>query len=92
MRTRAERRHNDWAKAVRKRKKIRTYGFDWYDNLHEYSKNKIHCSCMMCRSKTRGLYTTGPKDNWPFRDLRQFDRMKQTLDDYESGGKDGEEV
>lgn len=25
----------------------------WYDNLHQYSKNKIHCSCPMCSSKTR---------------------------------------
>ena len=25
----------------------------WYDNLHQYSKNKIHCSCPSCSSKTR---------------------------------------
>ena len=25
----------------------------WYDNLHQYSKNKIHCSCPMCSTKTR---------------------------------------
>ena len=25
----------------------------WYDNLHQYSKNKIHCSCPMCSAKTR---------------------------------------
>ena len=24
---------------------------DYYDNLHQYSKNKIHCSCRMCRGK-----------------------------------------
>ena len=24
-----------------------------YDNLHQYSKNKIHCSCPMCSAKTR---------------------------------------
>lgn len=21
----------------------------WYNNLHQFSKNKIHCSCSMCR-------------------------------------------
>jgi hypothetical protein len=25
----------------------------YYDNLHQYSKNKIHCSCPMCSPKTR---------------------------------------
>ena len=25
----------------------------YYDNLHQYSKNKIHCSCSMCSRKTR---------------------------------------
>ena len=25
----------------------------YYDNLHQYSKNKIHCSCPMCSAKTR---------------------------------------
>ena len=25
----------------------------YYDNLHQYSKNKIHCSCPMCSTKTR---------------------------------------
>ena len=24
----------------------------WYNNLHQYSKNKIHCSCGMCSCKT----------------------------------------
>lgn len=26
---------------------------DYYDNLHQYSKNKIHCSCPDCNTKTR---------------------------------------
>ena len=25
----------------------------YYDDLHQYSKNKIHCSCPMCSPKTR---------------------------------------
>ena len=27
--------------------------YGMYDNLHQYSKNKIHCSCPMCSAKTR---------------------------------------
>jgi hypothetical protein len=25
----------------------------YYKNLHQYSKNKIHCSCPICSAKTR---------------------------------------
>ena len=25
----------------------------YYNNLHQYSKNKIHCSCPLCSAKTR---------------------------------------
>ena len=28
----------------------RILGDDWYDNDNQYSKNKIFCSCPMCRS------------------------------------------
>ena len=28
---------------------------DTYDNLHQYSKNKIHCSCPLCRNKAWSL-------------------------------------
>ena len=52
MRTVAEKRHNDWKKAIRKKKIINAYGWDYYDNLHQYSKNKIHCSCPLCSGKT----------------------------------------
>ena len=27
--------------------------YPYYNNLHQYSKNKIHCSCPMCSVKTR---------------------------------------
>lgn len=46
-------------KALRKRR-ISRYDYyyrveekDYYDNLHQYSKNKIHCSCPACQTKTR---------------------------------------
>lgn len=28
-------------------------GWEYYDNLHQFSKNKIHCSCPCCSTKTR---------------------------------------
>ena len=49
-RRRAMRRRHSVAKALRKQSISRhVYGFDWYHNLHEYSKNKVHCSCPLCR-------------------------------------------
>jgi hypothetical protein len=53
MRTRAERRKNDYNKAIKKKNIAEhNYGSSWYDNLHQYSKNKIHCSCPLCSAKT----------------------------------------
>lgn len=49
-------------KALSKRRLARAIHRDWnndgqpleyYDNLHQYSKNKIHCSCPSCQTKTR---------------------------------------
>jgi hypothetical protein len=56
---RFKRRKTDFKKATRKRKIVREVyhsldpTWEWYDNLHQYSKNKIHCSCPMCSTKTR---------------------------------------
>lgn len=52
-RRRGIRRKKDVAKALRK-KRINKETRDpdekpWYNNLHQYSKNKIHCSCPLCR-------------------------------------------
>ena len=58
-------------KALRKRritKEVYCYfNHDWeyYDNLHQFSKNKIHCSCPACSTKTRN------KDR---RDKKNYDR------------------
>ena len=69
MRTRAERRHNDVTKALRKRKIIEEVyihmpgsTWSWYDNLHQYSKNKIHCSCPLCSAKTKNKGKRRAKD------------------------------
>lgn len=52
MRPTAEKRHNDWTKAIRKYRidhETSPTTNNYYDNLHQYSKNKIHCSCPLCR-------------------------------------------
>lgn len=42
--------------ALRKQKISReVFGHEYYDNLHQYSHNKIHCSCPLCRSKSWSL-------------------------------------
>ena len=49
-----DRRKIDYKKAKRKAKIDLARSFDglpMYDNLHQYSKNKIHCSCQLCRGK-----------------------------------------
>ena len=53
-----------------------------YDNLHEYSKNKIHCSCGMCSAKTRnkGKRRMIPKNyspsiNYTIKDQKRKDEM-----------------
>lgn len=79
MRTTAERRHNDWKKAIRKRRISSAYCKDhpWYDHLHQYSKGKIHCSCALCRCKTNDKHgLPGPAMNWPASDTRKMESME----------------
>ena len=88
MRTRAQRRFTDRHKALRKRRIVKdVYRWDegWYDNLHQYSKNKVHCSCSMCGCKTHNRFHTGPAVTWPVSDIRQLEDMDQQLDDYDEG-------
>lgn len=65
-RTRDYTRKMMFKKAIRKKRLAETHSwnrdFPWYNNLHEYSKNKIHCSCPMCSEKTRnkGRRAKGP--------------------------------
>ena len=83
-------------KALRKRRIYRQYTFhlsnnpnDWdmYDNLHQYSKNKIHCSCPLCACKTNnkkrrklhGNYL--PSKNWKASDLRKIEKMDWSEDE-----------
>ena len=91
MHTTAEKRHNDWKKAIRKREIDRnaqgssTVKHDMYDNLHQYSKNKIHCSCPICSAKTRKTkkpYGKGGK-NWSPADQRKIEEMNNQELDFE---------
>lgn len=79
MRTRAERRKNDYSKAIRK-KSISKYYFgdesDRYNNLHQYSKNKIHCSCPLCSAKTSKY---GNTPNYKHSDKLKIESMNSKL-------------
>lgn len=59
----AKRRKNNVRKALRKRKITEEVynmnDFNYYNNLHQYSKNKIHCSCGLCASKTNKKHCQG---------------------------------
>ena len=89
MRNLAEKRHNDWVKAIRKRRidrelKGTRHHLDWYDNLHQYSKNKIHCSCPFCRAKTaKGKTPWSGGKNWSINDEKRIDEMKDQMLDTE---------
>lgn len=74
---RARRRKNSWRKACRKRDIVRyVYGWPegWYDNLHQYSKGKIHCSCPLCAAKTNPKRRRFGRGYTP-RDQRRVDEM-----------------
>jgi transposase-like protein len=61
-------------KALRKRRIAKeiyhnwsnSFGDEWeyYNNLHQYSKNKIHCSCPLCSAKTRNKGRRAKHANW----------------------------
>lgn len=74
----AKRRHNNVRKALRKQSISRQcYGTDWYNNLHQYSKNKIHCSCGMCRF--RSIWNP---DNKTMSDMRKIISCDEQYNEY----------
>ena len=57
-RSRAYNRDVSKRKALRKKRLAKEVYYNgkeypYYNNLHQYSKNKIHCSCPICSPKTR---------------------------------------
>ena len=81
-------------KALRKRR-ISRYDYwyrveekDYYDNLHQYSKNKVHCSCPLCQTKTRNKghrrYRKGGYHraiNYKHQDLIRMIEMDQDIEE-----------
>ena len=85
--TGGENRRRSIVKALRKRRIAEdVYGFlnrehAYYDNLHQYSKNKIHCSCPMCAQKTNGKCISRfkrfvPGTDYKISDVRKLQRME----------------
>ena len=73
--SRAERRKNSWAKAIRRDKIVKSWG-----PLHRYCDGKIHCSCPLCAAKTRNHRHTrrrfdAPGINYCLMDRRRMDEM-----------------
>ena len=62
----------------------------FYDNLHQYSKNKIHCSCPMCSAKTRNKgkrrkrKNYAPSINYKISDKRKIESMINNIKEYET--------
>lgn len=64
-RTKEYNRYKMFSKALRKRNiSNRVYGYDVYENLHQYSKNQIHCSCPCCSEKTKNKGHRRQKGNY----------------------------
>ena len=89
--SRAYNRYVSKRKALRKRRIAEEVYYDgkehpYYDNLHQYSKNKIHCSCPLCSTKTRNKgkrrYKAGNYMrhlNYKTSELRRFIAMDQAI-------------
>ena len=89
-----ENRRRSFIKALRKRKIDRAVSYPfyyrgtykgepmgWYDNLHQYSKNKIHCSCPMCSAKTRNKGNSKHKGlakhlNYKISDMKKIQKLE----------------
>ena len=82
MRNRAYRRKKSWSKALRKKNICRKYyGWEYYDNLHQYSKNKIHCSCWTYCNWYR--FEHSDKHRYKFSDYRKIFKMEQQEKDFD---------
>ena len=105
-RTRAWRRYKNYTKAKRKRDidiAVSWHSNFWlnldnilnrgmYKNLHQYSKNKIHCSCPWCSPRTRNkgrhrdTKNYAPSINYGMMDKRRQMAMDEDIKDFENEG------
>lgn len=78
---RAYTRRKNWRHALRKRMIDRAKSAgrwpDYYDNLHQYSDNKIHCSCWMCRNGINAGHNS--EHQLKISDKRKLDAMKAQI-------------
>lgn len=95
-RTSAYYREMAWRHAIRKRRIAREVypespGWDYYPNLHQFSKNKIHCSCPFCSAKTRNkgkrrqnAHGFSPSINYKISDLKKIQRLEFSKEDLQN--------
>lgn len=91
MKSRAERRHLDFIKAIRKRRLYKDCFKNYteeekYDNLHQYSKNKIHCfhradahDGIKTNNRGRKKYYGQASKRWKVSDLRKVVALEEQL-------------
>ena len=91
MKNRAERRHLDFTKAIKKRKLYKDCFMNYteeekYDNLHQYSKNKIHCfhradahDGIKTNNRGRKKYYGQASKRWKASDLRKVVALEEQL-------------
>ena len=94
MNSRARTRDLMWRKARRKQRIAHSLDPEWdtrhpyYSNLHQYSKNKIHCSCPWCSPRTRNkgrkrnTKNYAPSINYKISDLRKILNMNEQEQEY----------
>lgn len=85
-----------WRHAIRKRRIAREVysgepGWEYYPNLHQFSKNKIHCSCPLCSAKTRNkgkrrknVHGFSLSINYKISDLKKIQRLKSSEEDFQN--------
>lgn len=56
---------------------------DTYDNLHQYSKNKIHCSCPLCRGETWSVGKNSDKQR-TITDQKKVAEMRDQLKEFDN--------
>lgn len=77
--SRARNRDYMWRKARHKQRLDHKIShWPYYNNLHQYSKNKIHCSCPDCSPKTRNKGRRDRKNYAPSINYKHSDLIKQT--------------
>lgn len=71
----------NWQKAIRKQKIAReVLGGEYYNNLHQYSKNKIHCSCPDCRGRSTGR-SNNSIEQYKLSDQKKLNEMESKLNE-----------